>query len=122
MIALAFVFEGLVEQHALPVPVAAGIDVAKRLVRDCIALQGQCLLCFGSAIAQMARISKKEDRLVANRRAAVLARVVLASLVWHSMSFLGASALVVKASIRRCLTEGLQVSSSRDLGALFLRA
>ena len=60
VIAQVSVFAKLAAQRALPAPVVAGIDVARRLGMHYIALVDQCWPCFGLAIAQMAHISEEQ--------------------------------------------------------------
>lgn len=69
-IAQVFVASKLVGQRALPAPVVADIDVARRLAMRYIALVDQCWPCFGLAIARIAHTSG-EGCLALTRRAAL---------------------------------------------------
>ena len=60
VIAQVSVASKLAVQRALPAPVVAGIDVARRPGMHCIALADQCWPCSGLAIARMAHISEEQ--------------------------------------------------------------
>ena len=70
VIAQVSVFAKLAAQRALPAPVVAGIDVARRPEMHYIALAVQCWPCFDLAIARMAHISEEQCCLAVTRRAA----------------------------------------------------
>jgi hypothetical protein len=110
----------LVVQHASPALVVAGTGEAKKSEMHCIALQGQCLPCFGLVRVRYLHTSTEADCPVAIRRAVVLVWVERLSQVQYLMSFLVASALPLKAAIRHCSTEDLWASLDRGLEVSFL--
>jgi hypothetical protein len=100
---------GPVVQRALPALVVADTDEAKKLAMRCIVLQGQCSPYFGLVMIRTVCISMEEGCPVAIQ-GAELVQMARSLPVQHLMNFLVALVPAVKASIRCCLTEGLQAS------------
>jgi hypothetical protein len=104
------VVSALTVLRALPAPVVAGIDVARRSETRCIALLDRCLPCFGLETARVAHISKEEGCLAATRHAAQWEREEQLLKAQHLTSFLVALVQAVKASIHCCSIEDWQAS------------